>query len=97
MDADSWLGRIQLCLDSALQSQLLGLAAAQLPANTEEKAIELGKSMVSKALERALAREKSDALARLRRVADNPNTTEYIEVQQLLVTLERERRALMEA
>ena len=50
---------------------------------------------MAKALERALAREKAEALARFRRLDAISNPVEYAEVQTLLVTLERERRALM--
>lgn len=94
-DADTWLGRVQQTAPSALQSLLLGLAAAELPVASEDKVVAYGKAVVSKALERALAREKAEALAKLRRLDPASNPTEYAEVQTLLVTLERERRALM--
>lgn len=94
-DADTWLGRVQQTAPSALQSLLLGLAAAELPVASEDKVIAYGQAVVSKALERALAREKAEALAKLRRLDPAANPAEYAEVQTLLVTLERERRALM--
>jgi len=94
-DADTWLGRVQQTAPEALQSQLLGLAAAQLPVASEDKVLEYGRAVVAKALERALAREKAEALARLRRLDAISSPVEYAEVQTLLVTLERERRALM--
>jgi hypothetical protein len=94
-DADTWLGRVQQTAPEALQSQRLGLAAAQLPVASEDKILEYGRAVVAKALERALAREKAEALARLRRLDAISSPVEYAEVQTLLVTLERERRALM--
>ena len=93
--ADTWLGRLQSTAPAALQPLLLALAAAELPVATEEKLLEYGKAVVSKALERALAREKAEALARLRRIDAASDPTAFNEVQQQLVTLERERRALM--
>ncbi|MEN9715302.1 MAG: hypothetical protein RJA35_769 [Actinomycetota bacterium] len=94
-DADTWLGRIQQTTPTALQSVLLGLAAAELPVSSEEKILEYGKAVVNKALERALAREKAEALAKLRRLDPATQPADYQEMQTLLVTLERERRALM--
>jgi DNA primase len=94
-DADTWLGRLQQVAPEALQSTLLALAAAELPVATEDKILEYGKAVVTKALERALAREKAEALASLRRVDATTQPAEYQRIQELLVTLERERRALM--
>jgi DNA primase len=94
-DAETWLGRLQQVAPEALQSTLLALAAAELPVATEDKILEYGKAVVTKALERALAREKAEALASLRRVDATTQPAEYQRIQELLVTLERERRALM--
>lgn len=94
-NADTWLGRIQQTCPAALQSMLLGLAAGELPVVSEDKLTEFGRSVVTKALERALAREKSEALARLGRIDKSVQPEEYEHVQQKLVSLERERRSLM--
>lgn len=94
-NAETWLGRIQLACPESLQSQLLGLAAAELPVRNEEKALEYAQAVVTKAMERALAIEKNEALARLRRTDAAANPSEYSAIQQNLVQLERERRALM--
>lgn len=93
--SDTWLGRLQETAPNSLQTMVLGLAAAELPVTSEERLVEYSKAVVGKALERALAREKAEALARLRRLDPNLNHEEYQVVQQQLVTLERERRALM--
>jgi DNA primase len=94
-NSETWLGRVQQVAPAELQSMLLGLAAAELPVKSEEKVLEYAQAVVSKALERALVNEKNEALAKLRRIDAAANPSEYEAVQQLLVQLERERRALM--
>lgn len=94
-NAETWLGRVQQVAPAELQSMLLGLAAAELPVKSEERILEYAQAVVSKALERALVNEKNEALAKLRRIDAVANPSEYEAVQQLLVQLERERRALM--
>ena len=94
-NSETWLGRVQQVTPEALQSMLLGLAAAELPVKSEDKILEYAQSVVSKALERALVNEKNEALAKLRRIDAQASPGEYEAVQQQLVQLERERRALM--
>ena len=92
---DTWLARIQSVIPSQLQSVLLGLAAAELPVTNEEKLLPYAQAVVSKALERALSYEKNEALAKLRRTDAAADPGAFEAIQQLLVQLERERRALM--
>ena len=94
-NADTWLGRIQQTCPASLQSMLLGLAAADLPVASEDKILPFGQAVVNKALQRALAREKAEVLARLSRTDAVANPDDYAQIQNRLVTLERERRALM--
>jgi len=92
---ETWLGRIQSVIPEQLQSLLLGLAAADLPVTSEEKILPYAQAVVSKALERALQIEKTEALARLRRTDSAIDPSGFQAIQQQLVQLERERRALM--
>lgn len=92
--SDTWLGRIQQAVDPALQQLLLSIAAKELPVLTEEQLKAYSTGVVTKAMDRALTREKAEALAKLRRTDAATDPNGYREVQQLLVELEAERRAL---
>ena len=93
--ADTWLGRIQAVVPDSLQSQLLGLAAADLPVKDESKVLDYAKALISKALERALSREKAELLSRLGRTDRTSNQDQYDAIQRDLIQIERERRSLM--
>lgn len=92
---ETWLARIQSVIPEQLQSLLLGLAAGDLPVSSEDKILPYAQAVVNKALERALSLEKSEALARLRRLDSVSDPSAFEAIQQQLVQLERERRALM--
>jgi DNA primase len=94
-DGDTWLARIQVTAPESLQSMLLGLAAAPLPVASEDKLLPFAQAVVGKALERALSREKAEALAKLTRTDAVAAPQGYAEIQRRLVEIERERRALM--
>jgi len=93
--ADTWLGRIQAAAPEELQSQVLGLAAAELPVKDENKIMEYAKAVVTKALERALMREKAELVARLGRTDRSADQDSYDSIQRDLMQIERERRSLM--
>ena len=93
-DADTWIGRIQQVLDPALQQTLLAIGAKPLPVATDEQLQAYAVGVVKKAMERALAHEKAQALAELRRTDAAADPNAHREIQQRLVQLEAERRAL---
>ena len=71
------------------------LALVGLPANNEQDRIRYCEGVVKGALLQALAREKVDLLAALKRIDAQENAQQYSQVQKELVELELERRRLM--
>ena len=94
-DADTWLGRIQKAIDPALGQLLLAIAASPLPANTEAQLSAYAAGVIGKALERAIAQEKAHALAELRRTDAATDPSAHRSLQERLVQLESERRAII--
>lgn len=96
-ESETWLGRIEQCVPVSLLGELRGIAAKALPVANEQQLDAYAAGVVGKAMERTLAREKADALALLRRTDATAQPEEYLAVQQKLMQLENERRALMGA
>jgi DNA primase len=94
-DADTWLGRIQKAIDPVLAQQLLAIAATPLPANTDAQLTAYASGVIGKALDRAIAQEKAHALAELRRTDASTDPSAYRALQERLVQLESERRAII--
>lgn len=89
-----WLNVIGGATPAELHSLLRSIAAQALPAKTEADLIKYGQGVVSRALINALAHEKANLLAALRRsdIAEDPIASSKI--QRELVELEAERRKL---
>jgi DNA primase len=87
-----WLNVIGGSTPAELHSLLRSIAAQALPANNDADLIRYGQGVVSRALVNALAHEKANLLAALRRtdVAEDPQ--ESARIQRELVDLETERR-----
>jgi DNA primase len=94
-DAETWLGRIQKAIDPALSQQLLAIAASPLPASTDAQLTAYASGVVNKAIERAISQEKAAALAQLRRTDAATDPAMHRALQQQLVNLESERRAIL--
>jgi DNA primase len=90
--ASSWLNTIASSTDPTLHQVLREIAAQSLPANDPEGLTRYGQGVIARAITNALAREKADLLAELRRV--EPGSPESAEVQRKLMSLEADRRAL---
>ena len=88
----TWLNSIASNCDPRLHQVLREIAAQTLPAADAEGLTRYGQGVVARAITNAIAREKADLLAELRRV--EPGSVESAEVQRKLMTLESERRAL---
>ena len=88
----TWLNSIASNCDPRLHQVLREIAAQTLPAADAEGLTRYGQGVVARAITNAIAREKADLLAELRRV--EPGSAESAEVQRKLMTLESERRAL---
>ena len=71
------------------------LALANLPVRNDAELGKYSSGIVRGALMQALAREKTDLLAALKRIDSSANADQVAQIQQQLVELESERRALM--
>lgn len=89
-----WLNVIGGATPAELHSLLRSIAAQALPAKSDADLVRYGQGVVARALVNALAHEKANLLAALRRtdVAEDP--TESARIQRELVDLEAERRKL---
>lgn len=92
--SSDWLNVIGGATPAELHSLLRSIAAQALPAKNEADLIRYGQGVVSRALINALAHEKANLLAALRRsdIAEDPVASSKI--QRELVELEAERRKL---
>jgi DNA primase len=90
--SQTWLNTVASNTPPALHQILREIAAQTLPAADEDGLVRYGQGVVARAITNAIAREKADLLAQLRRV--EPGSIESAEVQRKLMLLEAERRAL---
>ena len=90
--SQTWLNSIASNCDPRLHQVLREIAAQTLPAADAEGLAKYGQGVIARAITNAIAREKADLLAELRRV--EPGSAESADVQRKLMTLESERRAL---
>lgn len=92
VDAPNWLARIQRAIPENLEQLLREVAAKPLPASTPEHVAAYAKGVVAGALDRAIASQRAELLAELKRT--EAATSRFDEIQVELVQLEAERRAL---
>ena len=90
--APQWLNTIASNTPPNLHQILREIAAQSLPAADAEGLTRYGQGVIARAITNAIAREKADLLAELRRV--EPGSPESAEVQRRLMALEADRRAL---
>jgi DNA primase len=91
-DSQIWLNTIASNCAPSLHQVLREIAAQTLPAADADGLSRYGQGVIARAITNAIAREKADLLAELRRV--EPGSPESAEVQRRLMSLESERRAL---
>ena len=89
-----WLNVIGGATPAELHSLLRSIAAQALPANNDDDLVRYGKGVVARALVNALAHEKANLLAALRRTDISQDQEESARIQRELVDLETERRKL---
>lgn len=87
-----WLNSIASKTNPSFHQVLREIAAQSLPASDDEGLTRYGQGVVSRAITNAIAREKADLLAELRRV--EPGSIESASVQRKLMALEADRRSL---
>lgn len=92
--SSDWLNVIGGATPAELHSMLRSIAAQALPAKSEADLVKYGQGVISRALINALAHEKANLMAALRRtdIAEDPSSSARI--QRELVELEAERRKL---
>jgi DNA primase len=90
----AWLNQIASSVPPELLQTLREIAAQTLPASDEAGLERYAQGVINKALMNALSLEKAQLLASLRRVDVAENADESARIQQALVQLEQERRAL---
>ena len=88
----TWLNSIASNTNPDLHQILREIAAQVLPAADDEGLARYGQGVIARAITNAIAREKADLLAELRRV--EPGSAESADVQRKLMALEADRRAL---
>ncbi len=88
----TWLNTIASNTSPLVHQVLREIAAQTLPAADEDGLSRYGLGVTARAITNALAREKNDLLAQLRRV--EPGSPESAEVQRKLMAVESDRRAL---
>lgn len=89
-----WLNVIGGATPAELHALLRSIAAQALPAKNEADLIRYGQGVIARALTNALAHEKADLLAALRRTDVVDSAEESARIQRALVELEAERRKL---
>ena len=92
-NSPDWLNQIASALPAELVPVLREIAAKELPATDSEGLQRYAKGVVNKALMNALAQEKAELLAALRRLTPE-QTDENTRIQKSLVDLEAQRRKL---
>jgi DNA primase len=94
LGSSDWLNVIGGATPAELHSLLRSIAAQALPAKTDADLVRYGQGVVARALTNALAHEKADLLAALRRTDIAESAEESARIQRALVDLETERRKL---
>jgi len=90
-----WVNQLANELSGDQLDLLRALALAELPASNEADLERYSKGVVNGAMLQALAREKNDLLAALKRIDMASQPDAYSQVQRQLVELEAERRTYM--
>lgn len=90
--SSTWLNSIAANTSPELHQILREIAAQVLPALDGDGLQKYGQGVIARAITNAIAREKADLLAELRRV--EPGSPESADVQRRLMALEADRRAL---
>jgi DNA primase len=93
--SSDWVNQLANQLVGDQLDLLRALALAELPATSDADLERYSKGVVSGAMLQALAREKNDLLAALKRIDMATQPDSYAAVQRQLVELEAERRTYM--
>lgn len=94
--SSEFLNTVITACPAELHGLLRSIAAQALPARTEEDLNRYGNGVIARALVNALAHEKAQLLAALRRLESEGNPAEVAKIQHRLVDLEAQRRKLQD-
>ena len=89
-----FLPTLAASVPSEVQGVLFEIAGQVLPARTENELLVYGQGVIARGIAALLTREKNELLADLRRVDPVAESDAHKEIQQKLVALEAERRAI---
>ena len=95
--ANNWVATIAANTPPPLHDLLRSLLFAKLPVATEDDLVEYGKQIAAACQEKLLARDKAALLAALANIEIETNPEAHSQIQQQLVDIENQRRALKEA
>lgn len=95
LSAADFANQLALSVSDDLVGLIRELALSPLPVRNETELAKYAAGIVRGALMQALAREKNDLLAALKRIDGTTFPDQVSQIQQQLVELENERRALM--
>ncbi|MFM1958080.1 MAG: hypothetical protein RI929_443 [Actinomycetota bacterium] len=95
LNSPDWVNQLANQLGGDQLDLLRALALAELPAASDADLERYSKGVVNGAMLQALAREKNDLLAALKRIDMTSQPDAYAQVQRQLVELEAERRSYM--
>ena len=90
----AWLLRLKEQPSDRLQQIVDEIASAALPAATDADLARYSQGVITGALDRTLTFEKNDLLAEMRTIDPEANRARFTEIQQRLVSLEADRRAI---
>ncbi|MFM1766937.1 MAG: hypothetical protein RIR81_318 [Actinomycetota bacterium] len=95
LTSSDWVNQLANQLSGDRLDLLRALALAELPTSSDADLERYSKGVVHGAMLQALAREKNDLLAALKRIDMTAQPEAYAQVQRQLVELEAERRTYM--
>lgn len=95
LDALDFANQLSVLVPDELAGLVRELALAPLPVRDDGELVKYSAGIVRGALMQALAREKTDLLAALKRIDSGEHPEQTAQIQQQLVELETERRTLM--
>ncbi len=90
----SWVQQFKAKLSEKLQQIVDEIATATLPAANDAELARYAQGVITGALDRTLTFEKNNLLAEMRTMDPEANRARFAEIQQRLVSLEADRRAI---
>lgn len=90
----SWVQQFKAKLSEKLQQIVDEIATATLPAANHAELARYAQGVITGALDRTLTFEKNNLLAEMRTMDPEANRARFAEIQQRLVSLEADRRAI---